>query len=414
MTEESDDSDSDDVGPQKKKTKNDRQQVMKVILSNPKDFGVRRSSRSALPNLSESSNDSSESQSSSESSDDDFRRSKPKSKKINDVRRSTRPVNQPKEIDYGISSESDEDDETAKRAKLAKAVDEGEKIEKVLDSRDGPVGFVGNQTILYNDAAMPPIQDGDHSERQYLIKWTGWSNLHNTWESMQSIKTLGCAGIRKLENFIKREEEAEFWLRDAQPEESEYHMIQKEMEREVYQQHVLAERIIAKRIVQLDQADSNGRLERLEFMIKWKGLPYSDATWEEESLCVNRFETKIKEFNFREANSNRPCANASYQKRGKFKKRDHFDCIPDGLSLRDYQNDGVNWLTHAWCKGNSCILADEMGLGKTIQTITFLNNLFVAHGRAGPFFCCVPLSTLASWQSEFQKVWVVILGKSLA
>ena len=123
MTEESDDSESDDVGPKKKKTKNDRQQVMNVILSNPKDFGVRRSGRSNLPNLSESSNDSSESQSSSESSsDDDFRRSKPKSKKVNDVRRSTRPVNQPKEIDYGISSESDEDDETSKRAKLAKAV----------------------------------------------------------------------------------------------------------------------------------------------------------------------------------------------------------------------------------------------------------------------------------------------------
>ena len=369
---------------------------MDVIRSNPSDFGVRRSSRPNLPNLSESSNSSS----SGSDSDSDFQKTQ-KPKKVVDVRRSTRPVAQPKEIDYGISSESEEDEE-AKKAKV-KPVEEGEKIEKVLDSRDGPVGFVGNQTILYNDAQMPPIADGDHSERQYLIKWTGWSNLHNTWESMASIKTLGCAGIRKLENFIKREEEAEFWLRDAQPEESEYHLVQKEMEREVYQQHVIAERIIAKRIVQLDQPNSAGRLERLEYMIKWKGLPYSDATWEEESLCANRFETKISEFNFREANSNRPCANATYQKRGKFKKRDHFECIPEGLLLRDYQSDGVNWLTHAWCKGNSCILADEMGLGKTIQTITFLNNLFVQHGRAGPFFCCVPLSTLAAWQSEFQK-----------
>ena len=30
------------------------------------------------------------------------------------------------------------------------------------------------------------------------------------------------------------------------------------------------------------------------------------------------------------------------------------------LELRDYQLEGLNWMTHAWCKSNSCILADEM------------------------------------------------------
>ena len=77
--------------------------------------------------------------------------------------------------------------------------------------------------------------------------------------------------------------------------------------------------------------------------------------------------------------------------------------MPEGLQLRDYQVDGINWLLHAWCKGNSCILADEMGLGKTIQTVVFMNALFHDHDRAGPFLCCVPLSTLAAWQHEFQK-----------
>ena len=213
---------------------------------------------------------------------------------------------------------------------------------------------------------------------------------------MNSIKTLGVAGVRKLENFIKREDENELWLRDAQPEEEEYHFIQKEMEREVYQQHVIAERIISKR-------RTVGESHRVEYMIKWKGLPYSEATWEEESLCVKRFETKIAEYVYRQKNQNCPSANNSYQKRGKFKKQESFSCIPDGLELRDYQMGGVNWLMHAWSKGNSCILADEMGLGKTIQTITFINNLFVNHKRAGPFLCCVPLSTLAAWQHEFQK-----------
>lgn len=47
------------------------------------------------------------------------------------------------------------------------------------------------------------------------------------------------------------------------------------------------------------------------------------------------------------------------------------------------------------------ILADEMGLGKTIQTISFLSYLFHQHQLYGPSLVVVPLSTLTSWQREF-------------
>lgn len=55
-------------------------------------------------------------------------------------------------------------------------------------------------------------------------------------------------------------------------------------------------------------------------------------------------------------------------------------------------------------RNNSVILADEMGLGKTIQTISFLSYLFHQHQLYGPFLVVVPLSTLTSWQREFE-VW---------
>lgn len=54
-------------------------------------------------------------------------------------------------------------------------------------------------------------------------------------------------------------------------------------------------------------------------------------------------------------------------------------------------------------RNNSVILADEMGLGKTIQTICFLSCLFHHHCLYGPFLIVVPLSTLHSWQREFQQ-----------
>lgn len=61
------------------------------------------------------------------------------------------------------------------------------------------------------------------------------------------------------------------------------------------------------------------------------------------------------------------------------------------------------------------ILADEMGLGKTIQSISFLSHLYHSQALYGPFLLVVPLSTMASWQKEFD-IWapeinaVVYLG----
>ncbi len=48
------------------------------------------------------------------------------------------------------------------------------------------------------------------------------------------------------------------------------------------------------------------------------------------------------------------------------------------------------------------ILADEMGLGKTIQTVAFLNHLFVHERVSGPFLVVVPLSTAEAWKRAFE------------
>lgn len=61
----------------------------------------------------------------------------------------------------------------------------------------------------------------------------------------------------------------------------------------------------------------------------------------------------------------------------------------------------MRWCHAFPCRCNSVILADEMGLGKTIQTISFLSYLFHQHQLYGPFLLVVPLSTLTSWQREF-------------
>ena len=70
-------------------------------------------------------------------------------------------------------------------------------------------------------------------EKQYLVKWLGWSHLHNTWETGEcglmshdchvmymycichcvesTLLKSNVKGIKRLHNYIKKEEEREKW-----------------------------------------------------------------------------------------------------------------------------------------------------------------------------------------------------------
>ena len=61
----------------------------------------------------------------------------------------------------------------------------------------------------------------------------------------------------------------------------------------------------------------------------------------------------------------------------------------NGNRLRDYQVDGVNWLSSCYYKQHGCILADEMGLGKTVQIVSYLEHLHRVEKINGPFLVVV-------------------------
>uniref|UniRef100_A0A069DYF2 Chromodomain-helicase-DNA-binding protein 1 n=1 Tax=Panstrongylus megistus TaxID=65343 RepID=A0A069DYF2_9HEMI len=282
--------------------------------------------------------------------------------------------------------------------------DTSETIEKVLAQRIGKKGVVGNLTTLYAieengdpNANCDPT-DSANTEVQYLIKWKGWSHIHNTWESELSLKEQKVKGVKKLENFVKREEEIRFWKNHTTPEDIEYYECQLELQQELLKSYNRVERIIAE-----SKTD-----EQFEYYIKWESLPYSEATWEDSLLIEKKWPKKIREFRDREESKRTPSKLCrALKNRPKFTKIDEQPAYMGGdqvLCLRDYQISGLNWLVHSWCKENSVILADEMGLGKTIQTICSLYYLFHTHQLYGPFLIVVPLSTMTSWQREF-SLW---------
>ncbi len=74
--------------------------------------------------------------------------------------------------------------------------------------------------------------------------------------------------------------------------------------------------------------------------------------------------------------------------------------LVEGGKMRDYQLEGLTWLTCLYQIGLNGILADEMGLGKTVQLISFLAFLR-ENGTNGPFLILGPLSTVNNWVREF-------------
>ncbi len=72
-------------------------------------------------------------------------------------------------------------------------------------------------------------------------------------------------------------------------------------------------------------------------------------------------------------------------------------------TLRDYQQDGLNWLNflHEFKFGG--ILADDMGLGKTIQTLAHLSRLKEKKLLKKPSLVVMPTSLIANWKKEAAK-----------
>ncbi|MFT5464928.1 MAG: hypothetical protein ACI8UO_000014 [Verrucomicrobiales bacterium] len=71
--------------------------------------------------------------------------------------------------------------------------------------------------------------------------------------------------------------------------------------------------------------------------------------------------------------------------------------------LRDYQSDGIQWLTSRLLGGSTaCLLADEMGLGKTLQSLAAAELLLQKAGGGQVLVVC-PTSLLNNWANEAAK-----------
>ncbi len=241
--------------------------------------------------------------------------------------------------------------------------------------------------------------DGEEIEiEEFFVKFKSLSYLHCAWLSRDELFANDKRIDQKIKRFkIKKAQEQPHWDADGNRDD--------DYEEELFNpDYVEVDRILDA----YDIPDPNGEPNAGQpqqmlsyYLVKWKVLPYEEATWE---LKQDVDKCKIEQYErFNRISQDLMTANKHVQrpKADKWTKLNKSRTYKNGNWIRDYQLEGINWLSFCWLNGRNCILADEMGLGKTIQSITFLQEVF-NYGIRGPFLIIVPLSTIGNWNREFE------------
>lgn len=253
-----------------------------------------------------------------------------------------------------------------------------------------------------DEARSDDPEDIPTENMRFVIKWKGYSHLHDTHELYDFLKRF--PGFKRVTNYIKSVWQPMHDIAmdpEATREDLETLQIQRERQRELLENYRTVERVIAQRD---EPPTKEVPYTHTAYLCKWKDLGYDNASWESENDVAPIGRTQIDAFLARATSATVPARSEVFS-RGRppyVRMTEQPKYIGAHGTLKDFQMTGLNWLAYLWSHGDNGILADEMGLGKTVQTVSFLSYLFHSCYQYGPFLVVVPLSTLPSWQQQFE------------
>ncbi|TNM98269.1 hypothetical protein fugu_014515 [Takifugu bimaculatus] len=289
-------------------------------------------------------------------------------------RRSSRQVKRKRyteDLEFRIS----EDDDSGDDSSAPKSPSSSSQLQDIHEA-EGPVV----EKIMGIRSAKKQLESGEEVEvEEFYVKFKGFSYLHCRWADLVELEK-DKRIHQKVKRFKAKQQLNSFITEmDDEPFNPDY--------------------VEVDRVLDISEStDENGEMVTL-YLVKWCSLPYEDSTWE---LKADIDQSKIEEYEHIAAHS--PCTKrVDRPLAADWKKLESSRDYRNGNALREYQLEGLNWLTFNWYNSRNCILADEMGLGKTIQSITFLFEMYLK-GIEGPFLVIAPLSTIPNWEREF-RTW---------
>ncbi|CAG0886234.1 unnamed protein product [Cyprideis torosa] len=215
---------------------------------------------------------------------------------------------------------------------------------------------------------------------EYLVKYKNFSYIHCEWRTEEELakgdKRIG-PKIKRFSQKINSSNNMMAFL-DEEPFNPDYTEVDRVLDVTEYEDPVTSQKT-------------------RHFLVKWRSLPYDEATWElEEDVDPNKIQQYMT---FKDPPTGRKPMRRP--KPDQWIELKESPVYKNNNTLRAYQLEALNWLTFSYCQGRNCILADEMGLGKTIQSIAYLQGVH-NYGVTGPYLVVAPLSTIPNWQREFE------------
>ncbi|XP_035769487.1 chromodomain-helicase-DNA-binding protein 4-like [Neolamprologus brichardi] len=297
------------------------------------------------------------------------------------------------------------------------------KVQKILTWRWGdppPPTPVPRPPDLAADAPDPAPLAG-RPEREFFAKWCNMSYWHCSWVTELQLELHCQVMFRNYQRKNDMEEpppidfgegEEDKCVKRKSKDPMYTHLEEKYLRFGIKMEWLMVHRILN---------HSVDRKNNVHYLIKWRELPYDQATWEAEDMDIPEYDPyKQQYWNHRElmmGEEGRPGKKIKVKGRVKRPERPpenpvidptiKFERQPEyldstGGTLHPYQLEGLNWLRFSWAQGTDTILADEMGLGKTVQTAVFLYSLYKEGHSKGPFLVSAPLSTIINWEREFE------------
>eukprot|EP00192_Tetraselmis_astigmatica_P001503 CAMPEP_0117687286 /NCGR_PEP_ID=MMETSP0804-20121206/23042_1 /TAXON_ID=1074897 /ORGANISM="Tetraselmis astigmatica, Strain CCMP880" /LENGTH=1720 /DNA_ID=CAMNT_0005499315 /DNA_START=24 /DNA_END=5186 /DNA_ORIENTATION=- len=260
--------------------------------------------------------------------------------------------------------------------------------------------------------------------KEYYVKWKGRSYLHCSWVEQSQLdaaahhfpglkQRIRMFDHKRLPESIALSRESDL---DEEAEEEDGEQAQgkaaadalarshKPLVHGVEPSWTTVERVI----------DMRHREDAIQYMVKWEGLGYDEATWEwAKDIRGAEAEGAVSKFAglcsiAKSAEQRQRCCQASLPQagleRGSVRQYSQTPSFLAGGTLHPYQLEGLNWLVFAWRQHKHVILADEMGLGKTVQAVSYITSLREDMFVKRPQLVVVPLSTLPNWEREL-KTW---------
>ena len=247
------------------------------------------------------------------------------------------------------------------------------------------------------------VEEVLEDKKEYLIKWQNKSYYRSTWKNGSWVWGRTSVSTRKAfahkddqENLPKMRTE------DAIPED----YLRVDIVFDVKYNNKVS--------VEIEEVDRARIKEVKVAMVKYKGLAYEDAVWEEPPPAEDKeryadFKLAYEDW-VRGRYMHVVTAGTLVEKfrktrqldfEGKILQNDQPKSLKGGV-LMQHQQEGLNWLLYKWYSSQNGILADEMGLGKTIQIIAFMATLQEKFNLA-PFLIVVPNATCANWRREIKQ-----------